>query len=78
MRDCTHVFAPCPDDCTSHNYRTIPVIDLDMQAARSERTDLVVLGIWVPIFILGLLIFGVSIWQGPENWRAVIAAEARV
>lgn len=77
MTDCpAQAFGGCADNCDRPCVaRTIPVINLDMQAARSERNDLVVLAIWVPILILGLLVLVATIYpQAARQWHATIIA----
>jgi hypothetical protein len=64
MGDCTHVFAPCPDECTSYLYRATEITTkAKLELSRDRITKFAVMFFIAVALEAGLLIGGVSIWQ---------------
>ena len=64
MNDCTHVFAPCPDECTSYLYRATEITAKAKRELDRDRITNFFGMVFVALLLeLGLLIGGVSIWQ---------------
>lgn len=75
-KPCVHVFAECPDECTSYLYRAT---EITARARRELRDDSVVrfagMTVGFMALIFGLLVLVATIYpQAARQWHATIIA----
>lgn len=75
-KPCTHIFAECPDECTSFNYRATVITDkARREINRGNIVRFVAATVAFMAFFLGILVAVATIYpQAARNWQAVVTA----